>query len=78
MGFVEKRSGGYRARYRDPLARLTSKTRKADAERWTREMEVAVERGDWLDPRSAQVPLAIWAEEFLSLARRLSPSTQET
>ncbi len=80
MGFIEKRSGGYRARYRDPLGRLTSKTftRKADAERWTREMEVAVERGDWLDPRSAQVPLALWAEEFLSLARRLSPTTQET
>jgi integrase len=80
MGFIEKRSGGYRARYRDPLGRLTSKTftRKADAERWTKEMEVAIERGDWLDPRSAQVPLATWAEEYLSLARRLSPSTQET
>jgi integrase len=80
MGFIEKRSGGYRARYRDPLGRLTSKTftRKADAERWTKEMEVAIERGDWLDPRNAQVPLATWAEEYLSLARRLSPSTQET
>lgn len=65
MGFIEKRSGGYRARYRDPLGRLTSKTftRKADAERWTKEMEVAIERGDWLDPRNAQVPLATWAEE---------------
>jgi hypothetical protein len=80
MGFIEKRSGGYRARYRDPLGRLTSKTftRKADAERWVKEMEVDMERGDWLDPRSAQVPLAVWAEEFLSLARRLSPTTPET
>jgi integrase len=80
MGFIEKRSGGYRARYRDPLGRLTSKTftRKADAERWTKEMEVAIERGDWLDPRNAQVPLATWAEEYLLLARRLSPSSQET
>ncbi len=35
MGFIEKRSGGYRARYRDPLGHLRSKTftRKADAER---------------------------------------------
>ena len=67
MGFIEKRSGGYRARYRDPLGRLTSKTftRKADAERWTKEMGVAIERGDWLDPRNAQVALATWAEEFL-------------
>jgi hypothetical protein len=34
MGFIEWRRGGYRARYRDPLGRLTSKTftRKADAE----------------------------------------------
>ena len=42
MGFIEKRSGGYRARHRDPLCRLTSKTfhRKADAERWVREMGV--------------------------------------
>lgn len=40
-------------------------------------MEVAIERGDWLERRNAQVPLATWAE-FLSLARRLSPSTQET
>ena len=39
MGFIEMRSGGYRARYRDPLGRLTSKTftRKVDAERWLRE-----------------------------------------
>ena len=44
MGFIEKRSGGYRARYRDPLGRLPSKTftRKAAAERWTKEMEVAM------------------------------------
>jgi hypothetical protein len=41
-------------------------------------MEVKIERSDWLNPRDAQVPLALWAEEFLSLARRLSPTTQET
>jgi hypothetical protein len=33
-----------------------------------REMEVAMEWGDWLDPRCAQVPLAVWADEFLLLA----------
>ncbi|HEX9992283.1 MAG TPA: tyrosine-type recombinase/integrase [Acidimicrobiales bacterium] len=80
MGFVEKRSGAYRARYRDPLGRLTSRTfaRKVDAERFLREMEVDVARGRWIDPRGAEQPLARWADEFLSLARRLSPSTQET
>jgi integrase len=80
VGFIEKRSGGYRARHRDPLRRLTSKTfhRKADAERWVREMEVNLQRGEWLYLRSGQVPLPQWAEDFLSLARRLSPTTQVT
>ncbi len=80
MGFVEKCSGNYRARYRDPLGRQRSETftRKADAERFLREMQVDVERGRWIDPAGADVALATWAEEFLSLARRLSPTTQET
>jgi hypothetical protein len=80
MGFIEKRSGGYRARHRDPLGRLTSKTfrRKADAERWVREMQVDIERGRWIDPEGAEAPVSVWADEFLALARRLSPSTQQT
>lgn len=80
MGFIEKRSGRYRARYRDPLGRQRSErfSCKADAERFIREMQVDIERGRWIDPAGADVALATWAEEFLSLARRLSPSTQET
>lgn len=80
MGFVEKRSGRYRARYRDPLGRQRSETftRKVDADRYLREMQVEIERGRWIDPAGADVALATWAEEFLSLARRLSPTTQET
>nr|WP_208029707.1 hypothetical protein [Rhabdothermincola sediminis] len=80
MGFIEKRSGRYRARYRDPLGRQRSETftRKADAERFIREMQVDIERGRWIDPAGADLALGTWAEEFLSLARRLSPSTQET
>jgi integrase len=80
MGFVEKRGRRYRARYRDPLGRLTSKsfTRKVDAERFVREMEVDIDRGAWLDPRAADIPLALWASEFLALARRLSPTTLQT
>jgi hypothetical protein len=39
MGYIEKRTGHYRARYRDPLGRQRSETfiRKADAERSLRE-----------------------------------------
>ncbi|MEJ7585139.1 MAG: site-specific integrase [Acidimicrobiales bacterium] len=80
MGHIEKRYGNYRARYRDPLGRQHSKTftRKADAQRFLREMHVDVDRGRWLDPAGADMALEVWAEEFLRLARRLSPSTQET
>ena len=54
MGFIEKRSGHYRARYADPLGKLHSKTfrRKADADRFIREMEIEIDRGTWLDPRT--------------------------
>ena len=52
--------------------------RKADADRFAREVEVDKERGNWLDPRDADIALASWAETFLSLARRLSPTTQQT
>lgn len=80
MGFIEKREGRYRARYRDPLGgpRCETFSRKADAERFLREQQVEMERGRWIDPAGADQPLAQWAEEFLLLARRLSPSTQQT
>lgn len=80
MGFVEKRSGKYRARYRDASGRQRSKTftLKADAERFVREEEVALERGAWIDPRAAEMTLAEWCERFMSLARRLADTTQQT
>jgi len=48
MGSVERRNGKYRARYRDPLGRAHSKTftRKADADRFVREMETEKDRGN--------------------------------
>lgn len=80
MGYIQKQRGKYRARYRDPLGRVMSTTvdRKADAQRFLAEMETEKARGNWIDPRHAAIPLAHWADEFLLLARRLSPSTQET
>ncbi|MGO9560608.1 MAG: hypothetical protein ACLPYW_16175 [Acidimicrobiales bacterium] len=47
MGFIERRNGRYRARYRDPLGRQLSETfsRKLDAERFLREVQVDIERG---------------------------------
>jgi hypothetical protein len=51
--------------------------RKADAQRFLIEMESDKARGRWIDPRSAELPVATWAEEFLRLCRRLSPTTLE-
>jgi site-specific recombinase XerC len=80
MCYVQKRNGRYRARYRDPLGRMTSATfdHKADAQRFLAEMETDKVRGTWIDPRHGEVPMAQWSQEFLALARRLSPSTQQT
>ena len=80
MAHIEKQRGKYRARFADPLGNVQSRTfaRKADAERFLREVEADRVRGQWVDPRNADTPLATWAAEFLSLSRRLSPTTQET
>lgn len=77
MAWIEKRSGGYRVKYRDPLGRQKSKSfvLKEDARRFSREVEVDKTRGAWLDPTDADIPLAVWAETFLGLCRRLSPRT---
>src|SRR3546814_16536198 len=79
MAYVQKQRGKYRARFSDPLGNVQSRTfaRKADAERFLREIEADRVRGLWVDPRDAEMPLAVWAEEFLSLCRRLSHTTQE-
>lgn len=80
MAWIEKRDGKYRVKYRDPLGKQRSRTfiRKADADRFARETEVDKDRGNWIDPRGADVPLATWVETFLSLARSLAATTQET
>jgi site-specific recombinase XerD len=80
MASIDKRSGGYRVRYRDPLGRQRTRQfrRKTDADRFAREVEVDKNRGAWIDPRSADMPLSEWVETFMSLARSLAPTTQET
>jgi hypothetical protein len=51
MASIEKRSGGYRVKYRDPLGRQKSKSfvTKDDARRFSRQIEVDKTRGAWLD-----------------------------
>lgn len=80
MGYITKRSGNYQVRYRDPNGRMTSRTfkRKIDADRFLCDMEVAMDRAQWIDPKSVEMSLEDWSKEFLLLSRRLAPSTQET
>src|SRR3546814_13338513 len=80
MAYVQKQRGKYRARFSDPLGNVQSRTfaRTADAERFLREIEADRVRGLWVDPRDAEMPLAIWAAALPPLCLRLSPNTQET
>lgn len=80
MASIERRSGRYRVKYRDPLGRQRSKTftRKADADRFAVEMEADLARGQWLDPAGAQLSVDEWAETFLSLCRRLEHTSKAT
>lgn len=80
MGSIERRNGMWRVRYRDPIGRNRSRTfqLKADGERFLREQRVDADRGQWIDPRGAELSLKAWSEEFLSLARGLAPTTQDT
>ena len=73
MASIEKRYGGYRVKYRDPLGRQKSKSfvTKDDARRFSREIEVDTTRGAWLDPTDADIPLAEWSP---SRNRRSSPT----
>jgi len=66
MAYVQKQRRKYRARFADPLGKVQSRTfaRKADAERFLRQVEADKVRGQWVDPRDADMPLAVWSEEF--------------
>lgn len=80
MSHTEKRGARYRARFTGPRGAKHSRTfsRKADAQRFLRELDAEMLRGSWVDPRDADMAVADWAEEFLSLCRRLAERTQET
>ncbi len=80
MSHIDKRGDRYRARFCDPTGTKHSRTfrRKSDAQTFLRELESDMLRGVWVDPRDADMALADWVDEFLSLCRRLAERTQET
>ena len=57
MSHREKRGARYRARFTDPTGAEHSRTftRKADAQRFLRELDAAMLRGSWVDPRDTDI-----------------------
>ncbi|CAN5308454.1 site-specific integrase [soil metagenome] len=66
-GQLRDRPPSWRARYKAPDGRWRSRSfrRKIDAGRWLAEQVAAVDRGNWLDPRSGRVTVADWATGWL-------------
>ena len=74
-------SGRFQARYRDETgteytAPETFATKTA-AGRWLATVETDMLRGHWIEPRSGQVTLCSYAEEWLACRPNLRPRTQE-
>jgi len=78
-GSVKKRPDGkYRARYRDAAGKEHAKhfDRKLDADRWLATVQVALTRGEWIDPALGRVTLADWSRTWLDGMAHLKPSTR--
>jgi integrase len=74
-------SGRFQARYRDETgtehtAPETFATKTA-ASRWLVTVETDMLRGQWIEPRSGEVPLKSYAEEWLVSRPNLRPRTRE-
>ncbi len=75
-------SGRWQARYRNALGeRLTAPTTfatKGDAQRWLSGAETDMQRGDFHDPRLAEIVFADWSQQWLATKRpHLAPSTND-
>lgn len=79
MASIAKRENGkWRARYRDNAGRERAQhfNRKTDAERWLRDEQGKLDRGDWTDPARARVTVGVWAEQWFAGQLQLKPSTR--
>ena len=80
MASIHRRNGRYLVRYRDPSGRSHGRSfsRKVDADRFARSVEVDMERGDWFDPQAGQMLVREWAATWLKASMSLSPTTVQT
>lgn len=67
----------YDVRYRTPDRHPRKKTfrRKVDAERYAREVETDMARGDWIDETRGRITFGEWWEDYRSTVVDLRPST---
>ena len=78
MGWVEKRTDGYRAVIRPDVTRrriTKSFPTRSAAERWLRNAETDLERGDFRDPNSGSDTFAAFARTWLATRGTLKPSS---
>jgi Phage integrase, N-terminal SAM-like domain len=77
-GNVQRRPDGkWRARYRDANHREHARhfARKRDAERWLASQEVAIARGEWVDPTLSKITIGEWLPQWLARQVQLKPTT---
>jgi integrase len=77
-GNIQRRPDGkWRARYRDANHREHARhfPRKRDAERWLASQEVAIARGEWVDPTLSKITIGEWLPQWLARQVQLKPTT---
>ena len=77
-GSIQRRPDGkWRARYRDANHREHARhfPRKRDAEQWLASQEVAIARGEWVDPTLSKITVGEWLPRWLALQVQLKPTT---
>src|SRR5687767_3377547 len=80
-GNIQRRPDGkWRARYRDANHREHARhfSRKRDAEQWLASHEVAIARGEWVDPALSKITVGEWLPRWLALQVQLKPTTMVT
>jgi integrase len=77
-GNIQRRPDGkWRARYRDAnhFEHARHFARKRDAERWLASQEVAIARGEWVDPTLSKITVGEWLPQWLAHQVQLKPTT---
>lgn len=78
LEFGEEPAGKWQATVRHPSGKRYSQSYalKKVAERWGRDQEAAMDRGEWVDPNAGKITLAAWREKWLKI-RRVEEATRQ-